>query len=49
MPVSLTVEAQGLLPIWRFTKTIYITNIFVYTYYSIEDKMKTAVKPDQDL
>jgi hypothetical protein len=37
------------LRIWRFTKSIYITNIFFCSYYNTENKMKIAVKPDKDL
>ena len=49
LPISLTVKAQGLLRIGHFTKTNYITNILFCTYYNIENKMKIAVKPNQDL
>ena len=49
LPFSLTVKAEDLPNILRFTRTNYITNIFFCTYYKIKNKMKNAVKSGEDL
>ena len=49
LPVSLTVKAQGLLCIWRSTKTNYIISNFFRAYRNIENKIKIAVKSGQDI